>query len=178
MSSDNTSGSTAASYVDQAKGIISSGIGALTGNPADKAQAQDQKDKAAFENDLSHASAKVGPFSASETGAVTKDDPNRTQGSWNQTVGAAKESIGNLVGAEGLKQEGIEQNRQGKGQEAQGQLNDLGSGYVNRVSGAVGSAVAGLTGNKEAQGDYQKQHDSGKTQQRGAEADIQKQAGV
>jgi hypothetical protein len=34
------------------------------------------------------------------SGAVTKDDPNRTTGSWNQTAGSAKEFVGSLVGNE------------------------------------------------------------------------------
>ena len=89
-------------------------------------------------------------------------------------MGSAKESIGNFVGADGLKKEGIEQNRQGKGQEAQGQLSDLGSGVGDRLTGTVGGAVAGLTGNREAQEKYQNKHDDGKTAQRSAEADIQK----
>lgn len=63
----------------------------------------------------------------------------------------------------------------GKGQEAKGQLNDLGSGISDRVSGTVGGAVAGLTGNREEQAKAQQLHDQGKTQQRGAEHDIQKQ---
>ena len=46
----------------------------------------------------------------------------------------------------------------------------------DRVSGAVGGAVAGLTGDHTKQDAYQAQHDSGKTQQRGAEIDIRKQA--
>lgn len=40
--------------------------------------------------------------------------------------------LGNLVGAEGLKQEGIQQNREGKAQEAQGQLSDLSGGIADR----------------------------------------------
>jgi len=68
-----------------------------------------------------------------------------------------------------LKQAGAQQNAEGKGQEAQGQLNDFGSGVANRVSGAVGGAVAGVTGDREAQLKAQEQHDVGKTQQRGAE---------
>lgn len=40
--------------------------------------------------------------------------------------------LGNLVGAEGLKREGIQQNNEGKAQEAQGQLSDLGSGVADR----------------------------------------------
>ncbi len=65
----------------------------------------------------------------SSSGAVTQDDPNRGEGAWNQTMGSAKESLGGLVGAEELKKEGQRQNQEGKGQEAQGQLSDLGSGY-------------------------------------------------
>lgn len=39
----------------------------------------------------------------------------------------------------------------------------------------MGGAVAGVTGDKDAQLKAQEQHDAGKTMQRGAEADIQKQ---
>lgn len=41
-------------------------------------------------------------------------------------------------------------------------------------SGGLG-AVAGITGDREAQQMANEQHDKGKTLQRGAEADIQKQ---
>ena len=71
----------------------------------------------------------------SSSGAVTTDHPDRTQGSWNQTVGSGKEMLGNLVGAEGIKQQGIDQNRAGKEQEARGQLSDLGSGVADRAKG-------------------------------------------
>jgi uncharacterized protein YjbJ (UPF0337 family) len=64
----------------------------------------------------------------SASGAATTDHPNRGEGQWNQTVGSAKEMLGNLTGAEGLRREGVEQNREGKGQEAHGQLSDLGHG--------------------------------------------------
>ena len=74
-----------------------------------------------------------------------------------------------------LKQQGDRQHADGKAQEAQGQLNDYGSGIANRVTGTVGGAVAGITGDRDAQLRAQEQHDVGKTQQRGAEADIQKQ---
>lgn len=74
-----------------------------------------------------------------------------------------------------LKKAGAQQNAEGKGQEAQGQLNDLGSGIADRVTGAVQGGVAGLTGDRDAQLRAQERHDVGKTQQRGAEADIQKQ---
>jgi len=74
-----------------------------------------------------------------------------------------------------LKHEGQQQNAAGKGQEAQGQVNDFASGVTNRVGGTVEGAVAGLAGDREAQAAAQDRHDIGKTQQRGAEADIQKQ---
>lgn len=59
-----------------------------------------KKDKATLEKEASHATAKLGPISASSSGAITKDDPNRQEGAWNQTVGSAKETVGNLVGSE------------------------------------------------------------------------------
>ena len=83
--------------------------------------------------------------------------------------------LGNLIGSEDLKKEGIQQNREGKGQEAQGQLSDLGSGVGDRVKGAAGGIMAGITGDREKQEREQIRHDDGKTLQRSAEADIQKQ---
>jgi len=163
------------SYVDSASGVVQSAIGSLTGSTSDQNAGQAKQDKSTLENQASHATAKIGNYSASSSGAITKDDPNRTTGSWNQTLGSGKEFVGGLVGSEDLKKEGHQQNLEGQAQEAQGQLNDYGSGVVNRVGGAVGGAVAGLTGDREAQLKAQEQHDAGKTQQRGAEADIQKQ---
>jgi hypothetical protein len=75
-----------------------------------------------------------------------------------------------------LKQEGIQQNKEGKGQEAAGQLSDLGSGITDRAKGTVGAAVAGLAGDKVEQEKYQQQHDVGKSLQRGVEHDVTKQA--
>jgi len=175
MSSDKDNTSTLQSYIDSASSTVQSALGSLTGNPADKQQAEQKRATAEAENDLSHAAAKAGPFTLSSSGAITKDSSDRTQGSWNQTVGAAKESIGNLVGAEGLKQEGIQQNREGKGQEAQGQLSDLGQGVKDRIGGTVGGALAGLSGDQTEEERRRLQHDEGKTRQRGVEADLQKQ---
>ena len=127
------------------------------------------------EHDLSHSAAKAGPFTVSGSGGVAKDDPDRTAGSWNQNVGAAKEAVGGFVGAEGLKQEGIRQNQEGKGQEAAGQVSDLGKGIHDRVGGTIGGAVAGLTGNDAQRAEAQRQHDEGKARQRGVEVDLQKQ---
>jgi hypothetical protein len=44
------------------------------------------------------------------------------------------------------------------------------------LSGAVGSAAAGLTGDREMQDRMQERHDEGKTRQRGAEMDMDKKA--
>lgn len=228
--------STLQSYVDSATGAVQSVIGSLTGNTADQVRytfsrsgystfksghetnntqqnaGEAKKTKGELEHDASQATLKVGNLSASSSGAVTKDDPKRTEGSWNQTIGSAKEAVGGLVGNEvclphltipnldtsplflyffggkrrrgtkanisprqSLKQAGAQQNAEGKAQEAEGQLTDLGTGIGNRVSGAMGGAVAGLTGDREAQLKAQEQHDIGKTQQRGAEHDIAKQ---
>lgn len=91
-------------------------------------------------------------------------------------MGSLKETTGNLTGNENLKQQGREQNLQGQGQEAKGQLSDLGQGISDRVGGTVGSAYAQVTGNQSAKQAYENQHDEGKTRQRGVELDVQKQA--
>ncbi|KAL1601128.1 hypothetical protein SLS59_005280 [Nothophoma quercina] len=175
MSTNKDQTSTGQSYLDQATGAIQSAIGSLTGSTTDKAQGENRKVEAAAEKDLSHATAKAGPFTTTAAGGIAKDDPNRSAGSWNQNVGALKESVGGFVGAEGLKQEGTRQNAEGKEQEAQGQLSDLGKGVQDRVGGAIGGAVAGLTGNEAQKQEAQRQHDDGKARQRGVEADLQKQ---
>ncbi|KAI9701325.1 MAG: hypothetical protein M1820_006547 [Bogoriella megaspora] len=167
--------STLQSVVDSATSTVQSAISSITGNPADQKKAEETKGKAEAESELSHTAAKVGPVTASTSG-VAVESQDRTQGKWDQNIGSAKESLGGLVGHEGLKQAGIEQNRSGKEQEAKGQLSDLGGGISDRAAGAIGGAVAGLTGNREEQEKRQAQHDVGKTQQRGVEAELQKQA--
>jgi uncharacterized protein YjbJ (UPF0337 family) len=173
MSNSNTS--TLGSYVDSAIGAAQSVVGNLTGNTVDQSQGQAKQDHAQAQNDLSHTAAKVGPVTVGPDGVAT-DNKDRTTGSYNQTMGAAKEAFGGLVGAESLKQAGIQQNRDGKAQEAQGQVTDYASGISDRVTGALGSAAAGLTGNTEDQAKYNHQHDSGKTLQRGVETELQKEA--
>jgi uncharacterized protein YjbJ (UPF0337 family) len=56
--------------------------------------------KADAEHDASHATVKIPGFTASSSGAVAKDDSDRTAGSYNQTVGSAKEFVGGVVGSE------------------------------------------------------------------------------
>jgi uncharacterized protein YjbJ (UPF0337 family) len=164
------------SLLDTATGYIQQGIAAVTGSPADKAQAEQTHNKAAAEANASEAAVKAGPFTLSSTGAVAKDNEDRTQGQWDQTMGSLRETVGNLTGNEGLKQQGREQNLQGQGQEAKGQLSDLGSGISDRVQGTLGGAVAGLTNDREGQAKFAQMHDEGKSRQRGVEADLDKQA--
>lgn len=155
-SNDNTS--TLQSYIDSATGAFQSGIASITGSAGDQANADQSKAKADAEKDLSHTAAKAGPITVGSSGAAAVDNKERTDGQWNQTVGSAKETIGGLLGNENLKQQGREQNLQGQGQEAKGQLTDLGQGISDRVSGTVGGAIAGLSGNKAAQEAYKDQH--------------------
>ncbi|ATZ57201.1 hypothetical protein BCIN_14g03610 [Botrytis cinerea B05.10] len=173
MSDKNTS--TLQSYLDSASGAAQSALGSITGNPADKHAAAQKHDEAALKHDASHAGISAGGFSASSSGAVTKNDPARQEGSWNQTVGSGKEFVGGILGSEEMKKDGREQNAAGRGQEAQGQLNDLGSGVKNRVQGSVGGAVAGIVGDREKEEERRDQHDAGKTQQRGVESELERQ---
>lgn len=168
--------STLNSYVEGATGAVQSALGNLTGSTGDQAKGQVRKDNAELEHDASHATAKLPGGTISGSGAAVKDDPNRSEGSWNQTVGSAKETLGNVIGNESLKSAGRQQNLEGQQQEAKGQLSDFGSGISNRAQGTLGGAVAGLTGDKAEQAKYDQMRAEGKTQQRGAEHDIQKQA--
>jgi len=176
MSGSTNQPSTLGSYVDSAVGAVQQAVGSLTGNTVDQSQGQAKQNSASAENDLSHAAAKAGPFTLGSSGAVAQDSSDRTSGSWNQTVGATKEAIGGLVGSSSLKQAGQQQNADGEAQEAAGQISDLGKGVADRVTGTLGAAGAGILGNTGDQASYQKQHDVGKTLQRGVEADLQKDA--
>ncbi len=134
------------------------------------------KDQAAAEKEASNTIGKLGPYTVTGSGGIAHDDPRRQEGSYNQTMGSAKEMVGNMLGADGLKKEGQQQNAQGKGLEAEGQLADFGSGMKDRAQGTLGGMAAGITGDREKQEKYQLQHDDGKAQLRGAQHDIQKQA--
>ncbi|KAK5116982.1 hypothetical protein LTR62_006703 [Meristemomyces frigidus] len=175
MSDKNTS--TLQSYIDSATGAAQSVLGSITGSTADKAQGENKKDVAEAKNEASHAGTTLGGLSISSSG-VAANNPDRQTGSWNQTAGSAKESLGNLVGAEGLKREGQQQNAEGKAQEASGQLSDLGNGIADRVSGSVGGAVAGLMGDGTEVERQQVKHDQGKTLQRGVESEVDRKAGA
>jgi uncharacterized protein YjbJ (UPF0337 family) len=167
--------STFQSMVEGVTATVQSGIGKLTGNTTDQAAGELKKQDASREYEASQAAAKAGPFTASSAGAVTVDDKDRTTGSWNQTVGAAKESIGSALGSADLKAAGHRQAEEGRQQQAAGEVRDYTSGLANRMQGSVGGAVAGLTGDTQGQKHYEHLHDQGKTQQRGVEVDLTKQ---
>ncbi|KAK4506820.1 hypothetical protein PRZ48_000553 [Zasmidium cellare] len=167
--------STLQSYIDKATGAAQSVLGSIAGTPGDKAQGEEKKREADAKHEVSQAGATIGGVSVSASG-VAQNDPNRQTGSWNQTVGSGKEFVGGALGLEELKSEGQKQNEEGKAQEAAGQLNDLGGGIKDRVTGTVGGAVAGITGDREQQAKYQAQHDQGKTLQRGVQSELDKKA--
>lgn len=187
--------STLKSYVDSATGTAQGALGSLTGNSGDQAKGELREDQAKTEYEASHATAKIPGAAISGSGAAVRDNSDRNQGSWNQTLGSTKEAIGGLVGNEvhptsfieaykmeantrsqSLKQSGRQQNLEGQQQEAKGQLSDFGSGLAGRAQGAVGSTFSGITGDQAGQAHYEQMRAEGKTQQRGAEYDIQKQA--
>ena len=146
------------------------------GNPVDQRQAEDRKAHAELEHNASHAAAKAGPFNLSSSGAVAVDNKNRRDGKADQIIGSGKEFVGNTIGSDSLKREGRDQNAEGQGREAAGQLQDYTSGvgkphkYIilhhcevlpctkcaliigeaNRVTGTIGAAMSGLTGNTQA----------------------------
>ena len=141
-----------------------------------QAKGEATKDQAAAEKEASNTIGKLGPYTVTGSGGVAHDDPRRQEGSYNQTMGSAKETVGNMLGAEGLKKEGQQQNAEGKGLEAEGQLADFGSGMKDRAQGTLGGMAAGIIGDRQKMDRYQLQHDDGKAQLRGAQHDIQKQA--
>jgi len=172
--SGNSQPSTLKSYTDSGIAAVQSVVGSLTGNPIDQRQAEDRKAHAELEHNASHVAAKAGPLNLSSSGAVAVDNKNRRDGKADQILGSGKEFVGNTIGSDSLKREGRDQNAEGQGREAAGQLQDYTSGVANRVTGTIGAAMSGLTGNTQAQSDFADQHDKGKTSQRGVEAEVQK----
>lgn len=96
----NQAPSTLQSYVDSATGAVQSTIGGLTGNSGQEKQGDQSQAEAKKEHDASQGAVKVGGYSVSSDGGVSKEDADRSQGSWNQTMGSAKEAMGGLIGNE------------------------------------------------------------------------------
>merc|ERR1712025_356981 len=103
---DSNQPSTLQSYVESATGKVQSALGNVTGNTGDQAKGDLREEKAQSEYDASHATAKLPGATVSGSGAAVTDDKDRTDGSWNQTAGSAKETLGGLMGNENLKQAG------------------------------------------------------------------------
>lgn len=143
--------STVKSYIDSADAAVMNAISSVTGNGVDKRAAEEKRADAHAEHEASKLGAKAGPFNLSTAG-VTVDNEDRTGGKKDQVVGSGKEFVGNVVGSRDLQAEGRRQNEEGQGREAAGQVKDYVGGAVDRVTGTIGTAVSGLTGNSQAKG--------------------------
>lgn len=97
---DKQAPSTLQSYVDSASGAVQSAIGSLTGNTGDEVKGDAKQEAAKAEHLASQAHAKVGGTTITADGGIAQDHADRTTGSWNQTLGSAKEALGGLVGSE------------------------------------------------------------------------------
>ncbi|KAK6329682.1 hypothetical protein TWF696_003552 [Orbilia brochopaga] len=165
--------STLGSMLQSAAGTIQSGIGQLTGSGKDVNAGETKKVAAEQQNEQSHATAKLGPVTATADGAAHVDNKDRQQGAWDQTIGSGKQFIGGVVGNETLKSQGRAQYDEGVRRETSGQASDLVEGLSNRVGGAIGSMV---TTDKNVEEAYRQQHDDGKAAVRSVQHDLQKQA--
>ena len=92
--------STGNSMLESVTGKAQQAFGNLTGNTGDQAKGELREDKAQAEYDASHATAKVPGATISGSGAAVTDNSDRSQGSWNQTMGSTKEAVGGLMGNE------------------------------------------------------------------------------
>lgn len=98
-SNDKDNTSTLQAAVDAVTGTVQSVVGSITGSTGDKAEGDAKKDLASAEHDASKTAVKV-PGATLSTSGVAKDHPDRAAGSWNQTVGSAKEAVGGLIGSD------------------------------------------------------------------------------
>ncbi|KAL7268874.1 hypothetical protein RUND412_008488 [Rhizina undulata] len=165
--------STVKSYIDSGVAAVQGVVGSLTGNPVDKREAEGLKVPAQDQYDASHVSGKVGSYNISSSGATTVDNEDRIEGKQDQLVGSGKEFVGNALGSKKLKCEGEEQNERGQGKEASGQIMDYVGGIADRVTGTVGGVTSSLLGNENAQAEFSRQHDTGKTNQRSVESEME-----
>jgi len=94
-------------------------------------------------------------------------------GTYNQTVGSAKQAAGAALGNERLRREGEEQNARGQEEEAKRHLQDWGEGVQGRVKGKVGEALAP----GDVAGDWTKVHEDAKAKQKMAEEKMEKRYG-
>ncbi|KAK2731050.1 hypothetical protein FQN55_005160 [Onygenales sp. PD_40] len=119
------------------------------------------------------------------TGSNTQDD-KPSNGTYDQTIGAAKQSLGSAIGNENLRRTGEEQNARGQDEQARMQAQQWGEGAADRVKGKVGEALSGprFGGSDEERmkaeaerREYKQLHQEGKAQQKEAERDIDQRWG-
>ena len=79
------------------------------------------------------------------------------------------------MGAQGLKNEGVRQNQEGKAQEKEGQGRDLAGGLGDRVTGRLGEGVSALTGDDKGREEMRRRHDDGVATQRSVEKDLERE---
>ncbi|KAJ6257973.1 hypothetical protein Dda_7763 [Drechslerella dactyloides] len=165
--------STLGSMLQSAVGTVQSGLGQLTGSGKDINAGETKKVAAEDQNEKSHATAKLGPVTATGEGGAHVDNKDRQQGTWDQTVGSGKQFVGGIIGNESLKSQGRTQYDEGVRKEASGQASDLVEGLSNRVGGTIGAMVST---DRNEQEEYRRQHDEGKAAVRSVQYDLQKKA--
>jgi len=103
----------------------------------------------------------------------TAPQPPPPSGTYNQTVGSAKQTVGAAIGNERLRREGEEQNARGQEEEARRHLQDWGEGVQGRVKGKIGEALAP----GETSEDWKKVHDDAKLKQKMTEEKMDRRWG-
>ena len=121
-----------------------------------------------------------------QAGNHPDDKENLPSGTYNQTVGSAKQSVGAAIGNENLRRDGASQTARGEEEEARKQVHEWGNSVGDRVKGKVGEFVSGpgFGGDEEQRLKEEKErmkykdlHDQGKMRQKGVEAEIDQRWG-
>lgn len=162
--SDNNN--TLGSYVDSATGTAQRAVNSVTGGTVSTTP------KPTIQSIPYHTNNFL--FQTQNEGQNQDQKGNPT---WDQTMGSAKESVGNALGHENLRQAGVQQNVSGKDAEAKGQLKDLGQGVTDRAQGAVGSVGAAIKGDREEEEKWRQVHDEGKGRQKETEKEVDRKGG-
>lgn len=162
--SENNNNNTLGSYVDSATGAAQRAVNSVTGGSVSTHHPLTTPD---ILTTLQTQNQNQGGQPQGQQGNPT----------WDQTMGSAKESVGNALGHENLRQAGVQQNASGKEAEAKGQLQDMGQGVTDRAQGAVGSVGAAIKGDREEEEKWRQVHDEGKGRQRGAEREVERKGG-
>jgi indoleamine 2,3-dioxygenase len=114
--------------------------------------------------------------------APSASSPPPPSGTYNQTIGSAKQSVGTLIGNESLRRQGEEQNEKGKEEEAARQVRDWGEGVGQRVKGKAGEVYSSMKPEEPGQEGvdrlkYKQMHDEGKAKQEQTHEEIDRRWG-